>query len=134
TERIGGGTDIEYVREPLGPFAIVAPFNFPAMIPLYFTWAVATGNTVILKPSELCPLTTIRMVELAEDAGFPPGVVNVLLGDAGAVEALADHPGVVGLSFVGSSETAKLVYVRASAAAKRCQAQGGSNNHLVVTK
>ena len=133
TENIGIGVDIEYVREPLGPFAIVAPFNFPAMIPLYFTWAVATGNTVVIKPSEHCPLTTIRMVELAEEAGFPPGVVNVLLGEANAVDALAVHPDVAGMSFVSSSEIAKLVYARVSSALKRCQAQGGANNHLVVT-
>lgn len=133
TVNIGDGVDIEYVREPLGPFAIVAPFNFPAMIPLYFTWAVATGNTVVIKPSELCPLTTMRMVELAEAAGFPPGVVNVLLGGADVVDALCTHPDVVGLSFVGSSAVAKVVYARASSALKRCQAQGGANNHLVVT-
>ncbi|MHB1508113.1 MAG: CoA-acylating methylmalonate-semialdehyde dehydrogenase [Acidimicrobiales bacterium] len=133
TVNIGEGVDIEYIREPLGPFAIVAPFNFPAMIPLYFTWAVATGNTVVIKPSELCPLTTIRMVELAEDAGFPPGVVNVLLGGPEAVDALCVHPDMAGVSFVGSSAVAKIVYSRASGALKRCQAQGGANNHLVVS-
>ena len=74
TENIGTGVDIEFIREPLGAFAVIAPFNFPAMIPLYFAWAVATGNTVVLKPSELCPLTSIRMAELALEAGLPPGV------------------------------------------------------------
>jgi malonate-semialdehyde dehydrogenase (acetylating)/methylmalonate-semialdehyde dehydrogenase len=133
TMNIGGGVDIEYVREPLGTFAVVAPFNFPAMIPLYFTWAVATGNTVVIKPSELCPLTTIRMVELSEAAGFPAGVVNVVLGGADVVEALCDHPDIAGVSFVGSSSVAKVVYARASGAMKRCQAQGGANNHLVVS-
>lgn len=133
TENIGSGVDIEYVREPLGVFAVVAPFNFPAMIPLYFAWAVATGNTVVIKPSELCPLTTIRLVELAEQAGFPPGVVNVVLGDRSAVERLATHADVVGMSFVGSSEVARQVYTLVTGAAKRCQAQGGSNNHMVVT-
>ena len=133
TANIGDGVDIEYIREPLGPFAIVAPFNFPAMIPLYFTWAVATGNTVVIKPSELCPLTTMRMVELTEAAGFPAGVVNVLLGGAEVVNALCEHPDVAGVSFVGSSEIAKLVYAKASGAMKRCQAQGGANNHLVVS-
>lgn len=133
TENIGTGVDIEYVREPLGPFAIIAPFNFPAMIPLYFTWAAATGNPVIVKPSEHCPLTTIRLIELAHEAGFPPGVVNMVLGDKSVVEDLAAHPDVIGLSFVGSSEIAKLVYTMVTATGKRCQAQGGSKNHLVVT-
>ncbi|HYT81529.1 MAG TPA: CoA-acylating methylmalonate-semialdehyde dehydrogenase [Actinomycetota bacterium] len=133
SENIGTGVDIEYIREPLGPFAIIAPFNFPAMIPLYFTWAVATGNTVILKPSELCPLTTVRLVELAAEAGMPPGVVNMVLGDRRVVERLAQHPDVVGASFVGSSEIAEHVYKLFTSNGKRCQAQGGSKNHLVVT-
>jgi malonate-semialdehyde dehydrogenase (acetylating) / methylmalonate-semialdehyde dehydrogenase len=133
SENIGSGVDIEYIREPLGPFAIIAPFNFPAMIPLYFTWAVATGNPVILKPSELCPLTTLRLVELAAEAGMPEGVVNVVLGDKRVVERLAEHPDVVGASFVGSSETAERVYKLFTSHGKRCQAQGGSKNHLVVT-
>lgn len=133
SENIGTGVDIEYIREPLGPFAIIAPFNFPAMIPLYFTWAVATGNPVILKPSELCPLTTVRLVELAAEAGLPAGVVNMVLGDKRVVERLAEHPDVVGASFVGSSEIAEHVYKLFTSHGKRCQAQGGSKNHLVVT-
>ena len=133
SENISRSVDIGYVREPLGPFAIVAPFNFPAMIPLYFTWTVATGNTVILKPSELCPLTAIRMIELAMEAGFPPGVINVLLGDARAVERLCTHPDVVGVTFVGSSHVARRVYELATSHGKRAQAQGGAKNHLVVT-
>ena len=133
TENVGSGVDIEYIREPLGPFAIIAPFNFPAMIPLYFTWAVAVGNPVIVKPSEHCPLTTVRLVELAADAGFPPGVVNMVLGDRTVVERLAEHPSVVGLSFVGSSEIAERVYKLTTSFGKRCQSQGGSKNHLVVT-
>jgi len=102
TENVGTGVDIEYIREPLGPFGIIAPFNFPAMIPLYFTWAVATGNPVVIKPSEHCPLTTTRLVELAVEAGFPPGVINLVFGDKTIVERLASHPDVIGLSFVGS--------------------------------
>jgi malonate-semialdehyde dehydrogenase (acetylating)/methylmalonate-semialdehyde dehydrogenase len=133
TENVGSGVDIEYIREPLGPFAIVAPFNFPAMIPLYFTWAVATGNPVIVKPSEHCPLTTVRLAELATEAGFPPGVVNMVLGDRTVVERLAEHPDVVGLSFVGSSEIAEHVYKLTTGFGKRCQAQGGSKNHMLVT-
>jgi len=132
-ENISRSVDIEYIREPLGVFSIIAPFNFPAMIPLYFTWTVATGNTVVIKPSERCPLTTIRMVELAEEAGFPPGVINVVLGDRHVVERLCDHPDVVGLTFVGSSQVARIVYQRGTSNGKRVQAQGGSKNHLVVT-
>lgn len=133
TENVGSGVDIEYIREPLGAFAIIAPFNFPAMIPLYFTWAVATGNPVVVKPSEHCPLTTVRLVELAAEAGFPPGVINMVLGDRTVVEHLAEHPDVVGLSFVGSSEIAERVYKMTTGHGKRCQSQGGSKNHLVVT-
>ena len=133
TENVGTGVDIEYITEPLGVFAVIAPFNFPAMIPLYFTWAVGTGNTVIVKPSELCPLTTVRLVELADEAGFPPGVVNLVLGDRRVVERLAEHPEVVGVSFVGSSDVAHRVYTMTTGHGKRCQAQGGSKNHLVVT-
>jgi malonate-semialdehyde dehydrogenase (acetylating)/methylmalonate-semialdehyde dehydrogenase len=133
SEEIGTGVDTEYIREPLGVFAIVAPFNFPAMIPLYFTWAVACGNTVVIKPSEHCPLTALRLAELAGDAGFPPGVVNLVLGGADVVGGLASHSMVAGLSFVGSSEVARRVYTMTTAAGKRCQSQGGSKNHLVVT-
>ncbi|MFQ5555914.1 MAG: CoA-acylating methylmalonate-semialdehyde dehydrogenase [Acidimicrobiales bacterium] len=133
TENVAGAVDIEAIREPLGVFVVVAPFNFPAMIPLYFSWAVATGNTVVIKPSEHCPLTAVRLVELATEAGFPPGVVNLVLGDASVVERLGDHPLVQGLTFVGSSEIAEIVYRRVTGNSKRCQAQGGAKNHLVVT-
>ena len=133
SENIGTAVDIKYIREPLGVFGVIAPFNFPAMIPLYFSWAVAAGNTVVLKPSEHCPLTTIRMVELAEHAGFPPGVVNMVLGGPTVVNRLCTHPAVAGVSFVGSSHVARHVYVSATAEGKRCQAQGGAKNHLVVS-
>lgn len=133
TEEIATGVDIEYIREPLGPFAIIAPFNFPAMIPLYFSWAVACGNPVVIKPSEACPLTTIRLVELATQAGIPGGVVNMVLGDASVVRGLCTHPDIAGVSFVGSSEVAAIVYRLASDEGKRCQAQGGAKNHMVVT-
>jgi malonate-semialdehyde dehydrogenase (acetylating) / methylmalonate-semialdehyde dehydrogenase len=133
SEDVGTGVDTHYVREPLGPFAVVAPFNFPAMIPLYFAWAVAAGDTVVVKPSELCPLTTIRMVELAGECGFPPGVINVVLGDAGVVQRLATHPDTVGISFVGSSRIAESVFRLASEHGKRAQCQGGAKNHLLVT-
>lgn len=133
TENVASAVDIQYVRDPLGVFVVVAPFNFPAMIPLYFTWAVATGNTVVLKPSEHCPLTTVRMVELAAEAGIPDGVLNMVLGNSSAVERLSDHELVQGLTFVGSSEIAEIVYRRVTGNSKRCQAQGGAKNHLVVT-
>ncbi len=133
TDNVGTGVDIEFIREPIGPFGIIAPFNFPAMIPLYFTWAVATGNPVIVKPSEHCPLTTIRMIELSEEAGFPPGIVNMVLGGPSVVKRISGHPDVAGVSFVGSSEVARSVYVDVTGHAKRCQAQGGAKNHLVVS-
>ncbi len=133
SENVAGGIDTYAVREPLGVFAIVAPFNFPAMIPLYFAWAVAAGNTVVLKPSELCPLTTVRILELVQEAGFPPGAVNMVLGGPDAVRRLAMHPEIAGLSFVGSSAVAKEVYELATLNGKRAQCQGGAKNHLVVT-
>jgi malonate-semialdehyde dehydrogenase (acetylating) / methylmalonate-semialdehyde dehydrogenase len=133
SENVSGGVDTQYVREPLGVFAVVAPFNFPAMIPLYFSWAVACGNSVVVKPSELCPLTTVRIVELAEQCGFPAGVINVILGGVRAVQQLASHRDVAGISFVGSSSAAEAVYKSASQHGKRAQCQGGAKNHLVVT-
>ena len=123
SEEIGTGVDTEYIREPLGVFAIVAPFNFPAMIPLYFTWAVACGNTVVIKPSEHCPLTAVRLAELAGDAGFPPGVVNLVLGGADVVGGLASHSMVAGLSFVGSSEVARRVHTMTTAAGSGARAK-----------
>ncbi|HEX2235526.1 MAG TPA: CoA-acylating methylmalonate-semialdehyde dehydrogenase [Actinomycetota bacterium] len=134
SSNVSGGVDTQYVREPLGVFAVVAPFNFPAMIPLYFSWAVACGNSVVVKPSELCPLTTVRIVELAERCGFPAGVVNVVLGGVPAVQRLVAHPDVAGVSFVGSSRAAEAVYTAASQHGKRAQCQGGAKNHLVVTE
>ena len=133
SENVSGGVDTQYVREPLGVFAIVTPFNFPAMIPLYFSWAVACGNSVVVKPSELCPLTTVRIVELAEQCGFPSGVVNVILGGVPVVQQLGSHRDVEGISFVGSSSAAEAVYKSASQHGKRAQCQGGAKNHLVVT-
>lgn len=132
-EDIAPGIDCETVRQPLGVFAVVAPYNFPVMIPLWFwPYAVATGNTVVLKPSEQDPLTHQRVVELAVEAGLPPGVLNVVHGARGAVEAILDHPGIQGVSFVGSSATARIVYARAAASGKRVQALGGAKNHMIV--
>ncbi|MFB6130969.1 MAG: CoA-acylating methylmalonate-semialdehyde dehydrogenase [Salinigranum sp.] len=123
------------VREPLGVFAAITPFNFPGMIPLWFLpYAVATGNAFILKPSERDPLVPQRIVELAEEAGFPDGVVTLVNGGRETVNALLEHPGIEGISFVGSTPVAKHIYETAAANGKRVQAQGGAKNHIVVSK
>jgi malonate-semialdehyde dehydrogenase (acetylating)/methylmalonate-semialdehyde dehydrogenase len=132
-EDVAPGLDCETVRQPLGVFAAITPYNFPVMIPLWF-WpcAVATGNTFVLKPSEQDPLTHQRVVDLALEAGLPPGVLNVVHGDARVAHALLDHPGICGVSFVGSSQVAREVYARAAASGKRVQALGGAKNHMIV--
>ncbi len=132
-EQIAPGIDCETFRQPLGVFAVISPYNFPVMIPLWF-WplAVAAGNTVVLKPSERDPLTHQRVTALAGEAGLPPGVLNVVHGDGRAVDALHEHPDVRGVSFVGSSSVAKSVYARAAALGKRVQALGGAKNHIIV--
>jgi len=132
-EDIAPGIDCESVRQPLGVFGIITPYNFPVMIPLWFwPYAIATGNTVVLKPSEQDPLTHQKIVALAEQAGLPAGVLNVVHGGQETVEAVCDHPDIVGVSFVGSSHVAKVVYQRAGATGKRVQALGGAKNHLIV--
>jgi malonate-semialdehyde dehydrogenase (acetylating)/methylmalonate-semialdehyde dehydrogenase len=132
-EQISPGIDSSSWRQPLGVFAVITPYNFPVMIPLWFwPYAVATGNTVVLKPSEQDPLTHQKIVELGEKAGIPPGVLNVVHGGRASVEAICDHPEIVGVSFVGSSRVAEIVYRRASAAGKRVQALGGAKNFLIV--
>jgi malonate-semialdehyde dehydrogenase (acetylating)/methylmalonate-semialdehyde dehydrogenase len=132
-EDIAPGIDCETIRQPLGVFAVVTPYNFPVMIPLWFwPFAVATGNTVVLKPSERDPLTHQRVVDLAAKAGLPAGVLNVVHGGEQAVDALLLHPDVVGVSFVGSSAVAKGLYARAAAQGKRVQALGGAKNHMIV--
>ena len=132
-EDIARGVDCESVRQPIGVFAVITPYNFPVMIPLWFwPYAVAAGNTVVLKPSEQDPFTHQYVVDLAVRAGLPPGVLNVVHGRREAVEALIDHPDVAGVSFVGSSAVAKSVYARAGAAGKRVQALGGAKNHMIV--
>ncbi len=127
------GIDEEMIRQPLGVFAAVAPFNFPAMVPLWF-WpvAVACGNTYVVKPSEETPLTQARIFELIDEAGFPPGVVNMVNGDKETVEALIDDPRVHGISFVGSTPVARIIYERAAVHGKRVQCQGGAKNFLTV--
>jgi malonate-semialdehyde dehydrogenase (acetylating)/methylmalonate-semialdehyde dehydrogenase len=127
------GIDEEVVYQPLGVFAAITPFNFPFMIAFWFLpYAVACGNTFILKPSEQDPMVQRRVFELFEQAGFPPGVVNLVNGGKDAVNALLDHPTVKGISFVGSSRTAAYVYAQAAASGKRVQASGGAKNAIVV--
>ena len=132
-EDIASGIDELMIRQPVGVVAVITPFNFPGMIPLWFLpYAVACGNTVVLKPSEKTPLTMARVLQLIEEAGFPPGVVNLVHGGKDAVDALLDHPQVRAISFVGSTPIARYVYSRAAANGKRVQCQGGAKNPIVV--
>lgn len=127
--------DESAIRQPIGVFTAITPFNFPAMIPLWFLpYAVATGNSFILKPSEQDPLTARLIFQLIDEAGFPDGVVNLIHGGPASVNALLDHEGVEGASFVGSTPIAKHVYERAAKSGKRVQAQGGAKNHVIVTE
>ncbi len=132
-EDVAPGIDCETIRQPLGVFGVITPYNFPVMIPLWF-WpaAIACGNTVVLKPSEQDPLTHQRIVELAAQAGIPSGVLNVVHGDRAASEALLEHPDVKGISSVGSSATAQTIYRTAAGTGKRVQALGGAKNHMIV--
>lgn len=133
-ERAAPGIDESGVRQPLGVFAAITPFNFPGMIPLWFMpHAVATGNAFLLKPSERDPIVPARLVELAHEAGIPEGIVNLVNGGPEAVNAICDHEDVAGVSFVGSTGVAKHVYERAASTGKRVQAQGGAKNHVIVS-
>ena len=130
---VAGGVDTYTLQQPLGVCAGITPFNFPAMIPLWmFPMAIATGNTFVLKPSEQDPMVTMRLCELALEAGIPPGVLNVVHGGEAVVNALCDHPDIRALSFVGSTRVGTQVYHRASAAGKRVQCMMGAKNHAVV--
>ena len=132
-EQVSRGIDTELFRQPLGVVAAITPFNFPAMVPLWTApIAIAAGNTYILKPSQRTPLSAMRLAELFEEAGLPPGVVNVVHGAADAVNAICDHPLIRAVSFVGSAPVAKHVYARSAAAGKRVQALAGAKNHIVV--
>jgi malonate-semialdehyde dehydrogenase (acetylating)/methylmalonate-semialdehyde dehydrogenase len=132
-EDVAPGIDEIMVRQPLGVAAIITPFNFPLMIPLWFLpYAIATGNAVVLKPSDRVPFSAARLVELINETGLPAGVVNLVNGGKAAVDALLDHPLVRAVSFVGSTPVAKYVYTRGSASGKRVQCQGGAKNHVVV--
>jgi len=132
-EDIAPGIDETMVRQPVGVIAIITPFNFPSMIPLWFLpYAIACGNTVIMKPSEKVPLSLQRIVELIDEAGIPPGVVNLVNGSKPTVDAILDHPVIRAVSFVGSTPVARYIYARSAAAGKRVQCQGGAKNHAVV--
>ena len=133
SESVSTGVDVHSKRQPLGVVGIISPFNFPAMVPMwFFPVAIAAGNTVVLKPSEKDPSASLWMAELWKEAGLPDGVFNVLQGDKEAVDALIDHPDVKAISFVGSTPIARYVYERSSSNGKRVQALGGAKNHMVV--
>ncbi|MFC3533054.1 CoA-acylating methylmalonate-semialdehyde dehydrogenase [Vogesella facilis] len=132
-ENVAGGVDTYTLQQPLGVCAGITPFNFPAMIPLWmFPMAIATGNTFVLKPSEQDPMVTMRLVELALEAGVPPGVLNVVHGGASVVDAICDHPDIKAVSFVGSTRVGTHVYNRASQNGKRVQCMMGAKNHAIV--
>lgn len=132
-EDIASGIDCHAIRRPMGVFAAITPFNFPAMVPFWFwPFAVAAGNTFVIKPSERVPLTQIRIFELIEQAGFPKGVINLVHGGKEVVNALCSHPDIKGISFVGSTPVAKHVYETSAKHGKRVQALGGAKNFMVV--
>ncbi len=131
--QVSTGVDVHSIRQPLGVVGVISPFNFPAMVPMwFFPIAIAAGNAVVLKPSEKDPSAAIWMARLWREAGLPDGVFTVLQGDKVAVDGLLDHPDVASISFVGSTPIAEYVYERASRAGKRVQALGGAKNHMVV--
>lgn len=132
-EDVAAGIDEIMIRQPLGVTAAITPFNFPAMIPLWFLpYAIACGNTFILKPSERVPLTARLLVDLLHRTGLPKGVVNLVVGAKPAVDVLLSHPLVRAISFVGSTPVARYVYAEGSAHGKRVQCQGGAKNYVVV--
>ncbi len=133
SEDIAPGIDEIMLRQPVGVCATIAPFNFPGMIPFwYLPYALACGNTYIVKPSEKVPMTMQFIFKLIEQVGLPKGVINLVNGSKDAVDAILDHPEIRAITFVGSSNVAKYIYSRASANGKRVQAQGGAKNPVVV--
>ncbi len=133
SENVSTGIDVYSLRQPLGVVGIISPFNFPAMVPLwFFPVAIAAGNAVILKPSEKDPSAANWLAAIMKEAGLPDGVLNVVHGDKEAVDALLEHPDVKAISFVGSTPIAKYIFETASAKGKRVQALGGAKNHMLV--
>ena len=133
SEGVSTGVDVYSIRQPLGVVGIISPFNFPAMVPMwFFPIAIATGNTVIVKPSEKDPSTANFVAQLWKEAGLPDGVFNVVHGDKEAVDALLTHPDIQSISFVGSTPIAQYIYQTGTAHGKRVQALGGAKNHMVV--
>ena len=133
SEEVSTGVDVYSIRQALGPVAIISPFNFPAMVPMwFFPVAIACGNTVVVKPSEKDPSAAMFMAQLWKEAGLPDGVFNVVHGDKEAVDALLTHPGIKSISFVGSTPIARYVYETGTKAGKRVQALGGAKNHMIV--
>jgi malonate-semialdehyde dehydrogenase (acetylating)/methylmalonate-semialdehyde dehydrogenase len=133
SSQVASGVDVHSVREPVGVVAAITPFNFPIMVPLWMTAnAIASGNAVILKPSERDPSVSVRLGELLRDAGLPTGIFSVLHGNGDTVTRLLEHPGVDAISFVGSTPVARYVYQTGTMAGKRVQALGGAKNHMVV--
>ncbi|WP_454744629.1 CoA-acylating methylmalonate-semialdehyde dehydrogenase [Ciceribacter selenitireducens] len=133
TEGAGPGIDMYSIRQPVGIGAGITPFNFPGMIPMWmFAPAIACGNAFILKPSERDPSLPIRLAELMIEAGLPAGVLNVVNGDKGAVDAILNHPDIGAVSFVGSTPIARYVYATATASGKRAQCFGGAKNHMII--
>jgi malonate-semialdehyde dehydrogenase (acetylating)/methylmalonate-semialdehyde dehydrogenase len=133
TENASTKVDVYSIRQPLGPVAVISPFNFPAMVPMwFFPIAIAAGNTVVLKPSEKDPSASLWLAALWAEAGLPAGVFNVLQGDKTVVDELLTNPAIKSVSFVGSTPIAQYVYTTATAAGKRVQALGGAKNHAVI--
>ena len=133
TENASTKVDVYSIRQPLGPVGVISPFNFPAMVPMwFFPIAIAAGNTVVLKPSEKDPSASLWMAELWAEAGLPPGVFNVLQGDKTAVDELLTNEAIKSVSFVGSTPIAQYVYETGTAHGKRVQALGGAKNHAVI--
>jgi malonate-semialdehyde dehydrogenase (acetylating)/methylmalonate-semialdehyde dehydrogenase len=132
-QEVSKGVECRIERKPLGVVASITPFNFPNMVP-HWTMpnALVLGNTMVMKPSEIVPLSTMRMAELLKEAGLPDGVFNLVNGGREVVEAICDHPTIKAVSFVGSTKVAKIVYKRATSTLKRCVALGGAKNHLLV--
>ena len=133
SEDIARGIDEIMIRQPIGVGAAICPFNFPVMIPFWFMpYALACGNTYVVKPSEKVPFTMVKVFELLEEVGFPKGVVNMVNGSKDTVEAILEHPTIRAISFVGSTPVAKHVYAQAAANGKRAQVQGGAKNPIIV--